>query len=220
MRTAFYLSFFASAYIIFYSIKPDLWGVPRYQAELWIPFVILGFYNVVVILRNMEISQKYFSYAFATLISFNTIAITHLNLISRHVDQQKNYYSEVKTGDVKIWSESVYSIRDALQTVRKKGYTKNTCVVGITYGSFSEVMNGYSFEEMQSVWTNATFCSMWGPLNFSTVNDNMNIKLVLFVDKPLKETEINLFLDSGQWVVWDKFYNEKYGSTIVGIVRK
>lgn len=220
LRSFIYVAFFSSAYFVFYSIRPILWGVPRYQAELWLPFVILGFYNLLMILNNHRVVKKYVTYALAILILFNTVVVTHLNLINRPVDDWKDFYEEVKIGKVRIWSEGVYNISDALQAAKKAGYSKNTCKVGITYGTFSEVMNGYSIGEMESAWSNFPVCSSWGPLNISDISSNRNIKLILFVDKPNKENEINLLLASGQWAVWDKFHNEKYGSTIVGIVRK
>lgn len=219
-KSFIYVAFFSSAYFVFYSIRPILWGVPRYQAELWLPFIILGFYNLLVILNNQRVLKKYVTYPLAILILFNTVVVTHLNLINRPVDDWKDFYEEVKVGNVRIWSEGVYNIRDALQAAKKAGYSRNICKVGITYGTFSEVMNGYNIGEMENARANFPVCSSWGPLNISDISSNKNIKLILFVDKPDKENEINLLLDSGQWVLWDKFYNEQYGSTIVGIVRK
>lgn len=219
LSSAIYAVFFVSAYFVFYSIQPVLWGVPRYQAELWMPFVILGYYNVVTMPGWLKYNKIYLSFGLAILILFNTIVTTHLNSINRPVDEWKDYYEEVKNGNVKIWSEGVYNISDALQTVKKAGLSRNTCIVGITYGTFSEVMNGYSIGEMENARANFPVCSSWGPLNISEISSNKNIKRILFVDKPNKENEINQLLDSGQWLMWNKFYNEKYGSTIVGIVR-
>ncbi len=182
--------------------------------------MILGFYNVATILNGLKSSKIFITLGLILLILFNTFVVTHLNLINRPVDSVSDYYDEVKTGNVKIWSEGVYNVNDALHAVRNSGLANNTCKVGITYGTFSEVMNGYNIEEMESAKLNFPPCSSWGALNIPEINGNKNIHLILFIDKSNKENEINQLLNSGQWIVWNTFYNAQYGSTIVGIIRK
>ena len=218
--SSIYFAFFAFAYLIFYSIKPVLWGIPRYQAELWLPFVILGFFNVVILMANLKLRRIYISLGLVILILSNALSIARLNLSSLPVDKWKDYYEEVKTGEIRIWTDAVYNIRDALQAARMEGYTNSICKIGLTYETFSEVMNDYSIGEMESVRSNFPICGGLGSLNISRLNKNANIKLILFVDSPNKENEINQLISSGQWVIWKRFYNETYGSTIVGIIRR
>ena len=215
-----YIVFFIAAYFVFYSIRPVLWGVPRYQSELWLPFMILGFYNLIILLGQIKSAELPIRIGLVLLIASNAIVITHLDRINRPVDRWTDYYDEVKTGNVRILSEGVYNIDVAMQAVRDGGYAKSACKVGITYGTFSEVMRGYSFEEMESARSNFLPCSSWGPLDISAINSNKNINLLLFIDKPNKDNEIKQLLDSGRWVVWKEFHNGKYGSTIIGIARK
>ena len=143
-----------------------------------------------------------------------------MNLVSGRGELWGNFYTEVKTGGIKIWSAPVYNYDTALQAVKTSGYSKNTCVIGITYGSLNEIISGYSYDEMQTVDTNATYCSMFGPLNLSKINDNPNIKILLFSDKSDKKNEIQALLDGGDWLPWQSFYNETFGTTIVGLIRK
>lgn len=217
------ISFFIAAYVIFYSINPYLWGVPRYQAELGIPFVILGFYTVFIfIYKKYPGYVKHFKFLLTLLILYNILIYTNLNWLNPPVDTWPIYFDGVKTGQIRILSEGegVFNTNDALREARREGLSDYMCKAGITYGTFSEILNGYNIGEMIKVRSNFPPCSNWGPFNISEINEFQNIKLILFIDKHNKQNEIQEFLDSGQWVVWRRFYNEKFGSSIIGIKRK
>jgi hypothetical protein len=223
LRVLVYVFFFLAAYIIFYSIKPFLWGVPRYQAEFGIPFVILGFYGVFTFLyQKFPGYIKYFGILIMLSIVYNILIYTNLNWLNAPVDTWSNYFNEVKTGRVRILSEGegIFNTDQALREIRRAGFAKFTCKAGITYGTFSEILNGYTIGEMRRVNKNFPLCSSWGPFNVSELNELGDIKLILFIDKYNKEREIQDFVASGHWVIWKQFYNEKFGSTIVGIKRK
>ena len=126
-----YIVFFIAAYFVFYSIRPVLWGVPRYQSELWLPFMILGFYNLIILLGQIKSAELPIRIGLVLLIASNAIVITHLDRINRPVDRWTDYYDEVKTGNVRILSEGVYNIDVAMQAVRDGGYAKSACKVGI-----------------------------------------------------------------------------------------
>jgi hypothetical protein len=223
LKALVYFVFFGAAYAIFYTIWPQLWGVPRYQAELGVPFAILGFYTVFSFLyRKFPVYNRHLGFLLSLAIVYNIVVYTNLNWFSAPVDAWSSYFTEVKTGRVRILSEGegVFNVNEALRQARQEGFSHSMCKAGITYGTFSEIMNGYSVGEMSSMRYNFPLCATGGPFDISEINEFKNIRLILFVDKHNKQSEVQKFIDSGQWVLWRQFYNEKFGSTIIGIERK
>lgn len=90
------LIFGLAAYCVFYSIRPVLWGVPRYQAELWLPFVILGFFNLVSLLNRTRFKNAFLTFGLTVLVLSNATSFARLESSNRPVDAWGDYYDEVK----------------------------------------------------------------------------------------------------------------------------
>ena len=210
-------TFFMITYIVFYSIRPVLWGVPRYQAELWIPFVAVGFVEASRYLGKKIQKRSYIALAMLALVMYNFYANLDAYKKNLPVDDWRAYFSHVKTGEVTVWSESVYDVTEALDVLRSEGYQKHACKVGQVHEVFSEALAGYTVDEMQVVFDHIPQCSHLNSTNQSNLGSD--IKVVLFLDVENRQEKIATFLRNGTWKPWASFHNSVYGSTIIGLIR-
>ncbi|OGB74955.1 hypothetical protein A2810_02605 [candidate division Kazan bacterium RIFCSPHIGHO2_01_FULL_49_10] len=218
--------FLAGGVGVFYLISPLLWGNGRYQAEYIIPFSILGLIMVIIFLREKVGWLKYHLLLGAlVMIGYNTysfIKIPRLNapvntLISTRYDLMK------KLGEYSIISQLPYDYRSAMTAAKDSNYADSLYIVGSTYGVFPQILDGFTIGEAiankKLLGKGGLLRNESGDLTPADINSNKDIKLVLVSDVP----NANYFLDqltSLGWVMWEEFKDERFGSTIFGLIRE
>ena len=208
--------FFAGALYVFYSIKPDLWGVGRYQAEYVVPFVVLGFFCAVRLLQKFHYANYLLPAIFIPLIAYNVYIFKNLAHFNKPIDMLVGTFNaDIKVRNrYAILSEFPYAYREAFREVRKLGYGDSVYVAGVTYGVFGEILNGFTVSEVLSVkdlaGTNPTA---------DDIHRNEKIKAVLVSDFADKEELIAGLKELG-WQERGQFKNIEYGSTIFLFLRR
>ncbi len=203
--------FTVSAIIVFYSIVPFLWGVPRYQSEYVVPLIVLGAVRLLeIIFGGSNKTIKYIAAAgLSCLLVYNlhTISIAH-------------YQKTTKiNGHKVITTHPIYDYRSALKTAKQDGYAGNTMTLGVTYGVMNEVLEGYTLIETLN---NQRICKAVNTEfkgdDISPIVANMDIKLILISDASDKYRLYTQLIANG-FVELKRFSNENTTDEIVALVR-
>ena len=197
------------AIFMFYSIRPVLWGMDRYQSEYIIPFVVIGTYLLFIRVLSVIGNIKY--------IITGTIAVYLIYGIFSHMTDDSVYKYSQRFKGFSIQGEQLYDYSSALVAVKDSGHAGKVLIVGSTYGVLPEIMAGYSVSEILMTLhlrrASSTFLN--NPLKpFS--NDDINIILVSDADnqdKLLSALKIN------GWINWKAFTHPKSNNTIYGLIR-
>ena len=203
--------FILSALIIFYSISPHLWGVPRYQAEYIVPLIILGAVKFLIYSYdlNNRASKYILSGIFSSLLAYNlyTISISH-----SHKEALVNDHSV-------ILSRSVYDYETAFKAAKENGYAGNTLMLGVTYGAMNEVLYGYTLQEIEKQLQFYKEFNKFKGEDMNSLLQNKNIKLVMLSDIDEKKEYLrNELLENG-FKEWKRFSSEKTTDEIIALVR-
>lgn len=216
-KCAAMLAFFCVAFVMFYSVSAGLWGIPRYQAEYVVPFAAAGLFLLLRYLQNMRWRAAVACSAvfLGTLAVFNFYTFARLPSQNPPVDQMaQNLFKETFYYPYRIVSEFPYDYDRAFAAVKEAGFGDATYVAGVTYGSFGQVLQGFSIRDVVSLETRGICCKELAP---DDIQANRNIALVLISDKSGDGYEARL-REMG-WESWQSFRNDRWGSTIVGLKR-
>ena len=203
--------FILSALIIFYSISPHLWGVPRYQAEYIVPLIILGAVKLLIYSYdlNNRASKYILSGIFSTLLAYNlyTISISHS-------------YKEAVVNDHSVMlSRSVYDYETAFKVAKENGYAGNALMLGVTYGAMNEVLYGYTLQEIEKQLQFYKKFNKFKGVDVNSLLQNKNIKLVMLSDIGEKKEYLRTELLENGFKEWKIFSSEKTTDEIIALVR-
>ncbi|PJZ89443.1 glycosyltransferase family 39 protein [Leptospira levettii] len=194
--------FFILAYMMFYSIKPGLWGLGRYQAEFILPFCVLGLVNLSMCLYKF--SQSILKLALICMIFYGIFISVNFQLYSQFRDE--SIFSGIKTGEVRGASEIVYDTLKPLEKVKELGLTKNSYLDGIIYGEMPFILAGYTLADITSI---SRFGYPWGGMESSDINKNKEILAVIISDWTPTLGKVNQLVSLG-WKVDSTFQSEFY----------
>lgn len=207
--------FFAVAFSMFYFISPGLWGVGRYQVEYVAPFVVFGFF----IFTNWawgigKLAQEALFWGLVVLTVVNIYTFLNLNRLNPPIDTiVQNLHKKTFYSDHAIISEFPYEYDRSYQEAKRAGFAESLYVSGSTYGNFGPILNGFTIGEIRAL--DAIYNG--GSLALSDIQGDKRIKLVLISDMPNAASSEEL--KKLGWREWQNFKNEKWGSTIHGLVR-
>lgn len=204
------LSLLLIAIFMFYSVRPILWGMDRYQSEYIIPFVVTGTYLLFVRVLSMTGNIKY-------ILSSTIVAYLIYGIFSYTTNDPVHKYSQ-RFKDFSIQGEQLYDYSSALVAVKDAGHAGKALIVGSTYGVLPEIMAGFSVSEILTTSNSRRISSdfLSNPLKpFS--NDKINIILVSDVDN--QDKSLSALKNSG-WMDWKAFTHPKSNNTIYGLIRK
>lgn len=210
------LVFSAAALYVFYSIRPGLWGIGRYQAEYAVPFAVLGFFWVVTFFNKYLGRYSYaFLVLFLPLVAYNIYTFTHIARLNPPVDVLVRTSGEaIKTrGGYATLSEFPYAYKEAFKEVKRLGYGDSLYVAGVTYGVFGEILNGFTVSEIASLKEIA----LTDP-TAEAITLNTKINAVLIVDFANHQWLRDELMDR-DWEERGTFRNEEYGSTVFLMTR-
>jgi hypothetical protein len=229
-RNIAFTAFFVAAICVYFSINPKLWGFPKYQAEYVFPFAIAGL--VLLMRKASALGAPRFALAapLLVLIALNVAAFASIPASNKPVDVlAETMWSDSKRRDsgFRLLTAFPYNYYGAFLTIRESGLEASSYSMGVTYGVFPEIMNGYSFGaigRVSEIWLRQAALMKasgvaWTRGSADLVDSDERIRVVLvgFVF-PEKEALIDDFRRKG-WVTMAEHRNERYGSTVVVLRR-
>lgn len=212
------LLFLLVDYIQFYSIEQWLWGIGRYQAEYVIPFAIVGFFLATYYF--MKNRYLYISVC-VLLIGINVYVFKNSLSLGKTGALESVHFGDYDTVfESGFLSECVYPYTDALKDVQASGFSKNVYICGNVYGIFPQIFAGYVIKDVMADQKN------WESLKefikdqtlVKELNKNGNVKIILFSET--QDLSIINYLKENGWDNWKIFRDEKYKSSIIGLIRK
>lgn len=136
------LLFFAFCGLVYYApVTRSLWGVGRYQAEMYVPLITAGIVAYCMALPKDRVNQWF---AVAPL-----IFLAMVNIFSLATFDSRSFrpFADNPTPGEAIKSEVEYPAREAFQFIDEHKLQSHTYYVGIYYGGFVSALRGYSAEE-------------------------------------------------------------------------
>jgi hypothetical protein len=229
VKSVAFLIFFIMALCMFYAISPGLYGYAKYQAEYAIPFAIIGGFNVFLRL----ISRFNKGMVVLLLLLIITLNITQYHRIpysNKPVDvlvdtieqDAKNYNSGYH-----ILSGFPYEFGSAYDEIKRLGLTSNSYTIGVTYGVFLEIVNGYSLGALREA---ESISRLQKKLNKEASTDSRTtdaivhierdprIKIVVLGAVPRRQELFDGLIRHG-WVTHVVYKNNQYGSSVIVMKR-
>jgi hypothetical protein len=228
-RNIFFASFVVSL-VPFYSIAPSLWGLSKYQAEYFIPFVAVGLF---VFMRTMSVSFDnrfgFPSFLFPLMfIAFNLVDYSSLSRSNKEVDSLiSSLPQDSKQFDsgYRVLATFPYPFQDAYASVLKDDRAATTLSLGSTYGLLREINYGYRVDEYRSArdlyrdFTARTKnLSLDDSVKFLVGYSGVEVILIGDFYGSTRDLLLERFLENG-WVVNQVFSNVEFGSSVVRLDR-
>lgn len=209
----FIILFFLLATYAFYSIRPALWGKGRYQAEYIIPFIVLGFYNFIIILYKSN-RKFFFIPLLMLLIGINFYRFSN---IEKSYDEVA-YFKNKNYIDYPIISDPIIDYKNLYSEMDKANIVDKTYVIAVSSRLFGEILNGYSIDEINSikkVYGNSKnlFDSKDVKYIVEQLNSKTEIDFVMIGDYQDKKKMVKELKENG----WEEFTFYKENFKIVGI---
>ena len=138
---AFYLTLL-TGYALFHSIRPELWGVGRYQAEFVAPCIVSTMF-----LLALELKERGRIYLVACLVFLGFYSYYANQTVSQDV-----YYT--RWTQRKISSEAYFPYKEALDFLQKQETQGRFILIGgiPVYGRMILWLRGFSYEDAENYW--------------------------------------------------------------------
>lgn len=202
---------FCLGMLMFFSIRPVLWGVARYKAEYIIPFIIFGGY-VFFTWLNSSILKRFLPLIAFLLLSYNVIESKNFPKSIPDVRSYKTFSRE---------AEEIYDYKSALIEAKQAGFASSTLVAGVTNGVMPQILASYSVKEVKNairILDKNLTNSDWTSFNADLINSSSEIKLVLISDG--NNSSLRSDLKKLGWLDWKNFRAKGTNNIIYGLVRK
>lgn len=139
--------FFALACAVFYiPVTTSLWGVARYQSEIFVPLVVAGVTAFCVNQFNEEFKLKSANLRDISLAASPLLFLIVANLFSLSVFDQRSFmpFPNGPTPGGAIKTEVEYPMKAAFKFIRLNKLQKNTFYIGIYYSGYISSLMGMS----------------------------------------------------------------------------
>ncbi|MDP1955350.1 MAG: hypothetical protein Q8K71_12785 [Polaromonas sp.] len=220
-----FLSFFVVALVLYYSIHPGLHGLAKYQAEYAVPFMIMG--ALICFQISMSLHKKeLIALLLVFIMGFNTYTYLEIPERNRPIDElidSLGQASRVYDNGYHILCGYPYEFGRAYDDVKKLGLTGGSYTIGVTYGVFLEIINGYSLKAVQEA---ESISRLQKKLNEKTnpeslaksavenIEKDPRIKTVMLGAIQKRRELIDEFVSHG-WTMHAKYENMLYGSSVI-----
>jgi hypothetical protein len=155
-------------------LNPQLWGVSRYQAEIFIPLIACGIsiYCVDVNLYKLRFNAL----KFLPIFLFIVVNVFSLKNIDGRTFKP---FSDAPPPTEGIKAEIEYPLKQLYRYVESNGLKNNLYYVGIYYGGFVSALGGYSAKDYLSFSRlNQLYRYGW-EVNSEKLNADLEIKAVV-----------------------------------------
>ncbi len=215
---------------VFFSIDTILLFEVKYKIEWLLPFSVLGILIISSYFLYSKILRKLIIPLSIALTSYNVYQYQNILNFQIPIDDYINNYSIKEVNEVRkrpIYDFS-YDYNAAYDFIKNNNLQGQTLSVGVTYGVFSELLQGYNtkdYREASSIYEtnkelNKASKVPWTSASTDIINENNNINfLVVGHMFPNKVQFISNMTGKG-WEVEKEFLNIRYGSTVYLLKRK
>ena len=204
------LLFIVCSFIIFYSIRPILWGHPKYQVEYLVPLIVLGKIWLLSILLNLEnLKIRVTLFILLSSLLFN-------NLYTIYVSHSHN--SEFVNNHSTISSDPILNYKGAFKTVKEYGYAGNTVIFGHTYGIMNEILYHYTLKETKQQLELFKKYNLKNDLDLKSLYFDDNVKVIILSDFKKRQLIFDELLKIG-FQEWKNFSNEHTTYDIISLIR-
>ncbi|MBT6169654.1 MAG: hypothetical protein HOH98_02780, partial [Flavobacteriaceae bacterium] len=211
------------------SIKIDLWGLAKYQAEFILPFTIIGL--IYFCIRFNFKLVKPFTY-------ISLIGLVILNIISglRYPTNNKNWEQYLNLDNKnfsKINKESagvirhVYTIDPAYEYVKNKNLGGALLSLNNNYGIMPEIINGFKSNEITEIQKNSVSYNLFleknlnknskKTINFLTKNPDIQVLILSNWNDERSDTFKELI--NNDWIIAKEFQNLRHNSITYVLVK-
>lgn len=166
--------FFAFCGLVYYApVTRSLWGVGRYQAEMYVPLITAG-----IVAYCMALSKDRANQWFATA---PLIFLAVVNVFSLATFDSRSFrpFADNPTPGEAVKSEVEYPAREAFQFIGEHKLEGHTYYVGIYYGGFVSVLRGYSAEKYLTFSLLNSHYRNGFSVNVESINTDPEIKCVV-----------------------------------------
>ena len=227
-KNVVFIIFFVSCLLIYYSIRPILWGDAKYQAEYVIPFIVVGYILFLLKLKN---GKPYKRLIIIPLIFISINFIKYFKYPSGNLpvdelmDQQYILTKQLNSG-MQGSVHFVYNYKDAYSYILKNNLANNSFSLGVNYGIIPEIFNGYTSENIRNVNLilddyNESVNLIGSPMPSSKAEfiDQDNRIMTVLMGITFEKVALIRSLKEKNWKTAKEFKNNKYGSTIIVLKR-
>lgn len=219
-----FFSFFVVALFVYYAISPGLYGLGKYQAEYVIPFAIVGSFMIIEKLIPI-INKRTVVFLLSFVIWFNIAMYYKIASMNKPVDVLVDTIGHDATNydsGYHILCGFPYEFDQAYNEIKALGLTNNSYTIGVTYGVFLEIVNGYtmgavtnaeSIYRLQRDFNMLTKYDLSSAAVVKNVEKDARIKVVVLGATYKKDELINEFNRHG-WVKHSVYKNVEYGSSV------
>ncbi len=227
---------FSVCFLLFFSIRPVLWGNGRYQSEMIAPLIILSLFYCTVWLRGAVFTKEWQKSMMAIIFLTGFIAcnIHEFKLIPKYnvasIGESDYFDSAKQKGKYFVLSEFPYDYKRALTLLKNEGYATSTYYIpGNGYSYFAKVLSGYSLSDMRYETTfRQTIGFEFSQENIGKILKNINetkeINVILLNmalrDQEFYPEQISKMLPSFGFKEWKQFKEPLYGNMIIGYSRQ
>lgn len=226
-RRIILVTFLISVLTVFYSIRIELWGSAKYQAEIIIPFISLG---ALLLFNKLKKNQS--TILACILVILNLVSIWYYP--NRINDWQyvplKNEYNINKLDKDNIGLiEDVYDFSKAYEIIKNNMIDKSLFTANNNYGILPEIMAGFNVREIIRIKNirseiNALINEKGIKLNHSVISllkDYSKVRtIVIGVKKRENKDFLELIKKNKDWEIKDKLKNERFKNFTYILTRK
>jgi len=229
VKSVAFLAFFIMALFMYYAISPGLYGLAKYQSEYAVPFAIIGGFNVFA--RVIPVFNK-------GVVVFLLVLIIWLNLAEYRRIPSANKPVDVLVDtighDAQNYNSGYHMLigfphefGSAYDEIERLGLTGNSYTIGVTYGVFLEIVNGYSLgalreaesiSRLQKKFNEEPSIESWSTTTLKNIERDLRIKIVVLGAIPKREELVEGFIRHG-WVTHVVYKNNQYGSSVIVMKR-
>lgn len=130
-----FITFFITI-CVYYSINPFLWGIQKYQIEIFVPFTIIGIINLFDFFYKFNLNIfSYFS--FIILLIFNNYSLYKININHENTLLQNNINKD-------------YPYVAMYNFIKMNKVIDSSLVISNNYGVLPEVINNYNVKSYKN----------------------------------------------------------------------
>jgi hypothetical protein len=205
--------FFALGGLVYYApVSRNLWGVGRYQAEMYVPLITAGIVAYCMTYAK-ERNAKW-------LAAIPLIILALVNVFSILTFDARTFrpFADNPTPGEAVKSEVEYPAREAFQFVREHNLQDHAYYVGIYYGGFVSALRGYSAGEYFNFFQlNNRHRNGWA-VNLDAINADTEIGSVV-IEPEADFGAIQGLLERG-WKGRHDFTHAKSGHKMIVLTRE
>jgi hypothetical protein len=174
--------FFAFACAVFYiPVTTSLWGVARYQAEIFVPLVVAGITSFCISQFNEEFKLKRSNFKGGSVAVAPLLLLIAANLFSLSVFDQRSFmpFPNGPTPGGAIKTEVEYPMKAAFKFIRVNKLQRNTFYIGIYYSGYISSLMGMSATDYLAFSRLNSQHRDGFSVNVSAINSDKKIKSVI-----------------------------------------